>query len=204
LLIFIAALGPVIYQAGSIATQSLQSRNILYDALSIMVWGDYGWLQTAMFYVLGASLILLGTSLLLKFKVKFDPGALSLTLMGIGFIIIGSNYVSIPGTPQTLSGLIHHNTTIAVAALLPLSCFLTAPILKNRGHNSLFIFTIIVAITALLFFTIGGQILTQEMSAFGIYERVLLWLGQLWMEVICGYLLWRSIKQNTPGNIADI
>ena len=198
-----AALGPVIYQAGSIATQRLQSRDILRDTLSIMVWGEFGWLQTAMFCIFGVSLILLGTSLVFKFRVKFNPGALLLTLLGIGFIIIGCNNVSLPDTPQTISGIIHHNTAIAVATLFPLSCFFTAPILKNQGHNPLFYFTIGIAVIAFLFYTIGGYILTQEMSAFGIYERVLLWLGQLWIEVICGYLLVQSSKQPTMNPVKD-
>lgn len=197
LLIF-AALGPFIFQAASEIIQPFQAHyNMFHDAISSLVFGPYGWAQTGAFYLFGITLIILAISLVLKFKVKFNLGTLLLALAGIGFILIGINHAQAPGAPMSISALIHQNTTIAVVLLFPLACFFMAPALQKEGHSGLFYYTIFAGSFAFAFFFIGGQVLVSRMSFVGLYERVLLWNGQLWMEITCIFLLINEFRNKS-------
>lgn len=136
-------------------------------------------------------------TLLLRVKTKINAGAIVVALTGLGFILLGMQQAQIPGTPLTLSAMVHHDATIAVVAMSPLSCLFLAPSLKGSGYRGLRYYSIAVGIFAVLFITIGGQLLLQKSSLIGIFERVLLWNGQLWAEIVCLQLIWSSLKKKT-------
>jgi hypothetical protein len=51
-----------------------------------------------------------------------------------------------------------------------------------------------MGIFALLFLTIGGLVLVNRFSLVGLYERVLLASGQLWVEFVCAQMLWDRLR----------
>lgn len=77
----------------------------------------------------------------------------------------------------------------------PLSCLFLAPGLKANGYSGLRFYSVAVGIFASLFITIGGQLLVAQSSLVGIFERVLLWNGQVWAEVVCLQLIWSELKK---------
>ncbi len=130
-------------------------------------------------------------------RVKFNGGAMMLALAGIGFIIIGLNQAQVPGATPTLTTMIHQYTTVAVLVMFPIACFLLAPGLKARGYSGLYYYTLGTGVFFILFFSIGGYILVTRFSLVGIYERILLWNGQLWVEIVCARLIYGAIRERT-------
>ncbi len=149
----------------------------------------YGWLQTAGFYSFGVSLLALAVIVLIKTKMRVNPGMLSLAYIGLGFVMIGVFKGNGPGLPPGYTGMIHQVTVGIVVVAFPVACLLLAPSLKAWGHRKLRIYTIAVGIFAALFMVVGGPLLALHYALPGIFERVLLWNGQLWVLVICTQLL---------------
>lgn len=196
--IALAMLGPVLFQVTSTAAQLLYpGHDFIQDAVSSLVFGPYGWLQTAAFYVFGVSLLALALTLFLKVKAKVNAGAIFTALSGLGFILLGMNHARVPGTELTLSAIVHQDATIAVVAMSPLSCLFLAPGLKASGYPSLRFYSIAAGIFAILFIAIGGQLLVAQSFLIGIFERVLLWNGQVWAEIVCLQLIWSELKKKT-------
>jgi len=196
--IVMAMAGPVLFQLISTAAAFLHpGHDIIQDAVSSLAFGPYGWLQTAAFYTFGVSLMALAVTLFLKVRAKFNAGAVFIALSGLGFILLGLNHARIPGTELTLSAIVHQDATIAVVAMSPLSCLFLAPGLKASGYSRLRFYSIAAGVFAILFITVGGFLLVAHASLIGIFERVLLWNGQLWAEIVCLQLIWRELKK-TP------
>ena len=175
------------------------------EAVSSLVFGPYGWVQTAAFYLFGLSLIALTVILYLRVRPRFKVGFIALGLLGAAFTIIGINHAALPGTAASVSTTIHVGASIFIAAAFPIACLLLGPILKARGHRFLRWYTIAVGISSLLFFLIGGAILVLRLSMLGIFERIMLWNGQLWVELVCVQLLidrYRDRpKRQTPSGL---
>jgi hypothetical protein len=182
----IAFAGPVFFQAASVTASVLQDGyNMVIDAVSNLVFGPYGWLQTIVFLVFGASVLCLDIVLLARLRVKNLTGPILLALLGIGFFIVGLNPAQAPGTPATISTHAHTFATAAVVVLFPSVCFFLAPTFKTMGYGVLYRATLILGIFMSVFMVVGGFTLALHFSMPGIYERTLLWSGQLWMMAIC-------------------
>jgi hypothetical protein len=196
---------PVLFQSVSVV---LQRFNLGYDpvrqAVSSLVFGPFGWVQTVMFYLTGVSLIALAVTFYLNIRPRFMVGFLVLGLLGAAFIMIGINRAAAPGTEATVSTTIHVGSSIFIAAAFPIACLLLGPILRTRGHVFLRWYTIVAGITSLLFFFVGGAVLVLHLSFLGLFERIMLWNGQLWVELVCFQLLMDRyrIKRNIVGMAA--
>jgi hypothetical protein len=197
-----ALLGPVFFQGASATVEILQpAHSAIRDAVSTLVFGPYGWLQTAAFYVFGVSLILLAGGLVARVRTRFNAGALAVALTGIGFVILGANQTHIAGTALSVASTVHLYTSVAVIFTSPLACFLVIPALKGDGHAAFRIYSIAAGAFAILFVTIGGQLLVAGSSLVGLYERVLLWNGQVWAEVIGARLIWDMVKNRAQSPV---
>jgi hypothetical protein len=195
-LVSLALAGPLAFQSTSTAASVLQNGyDLVRDAVSLLVFGPYGWLQTAAFYLFGVSLLALSIILTAKARVKINAGAIPLALLGAGFIMLGAHKGPEPGGTLGYSGLIHEITVIIVVLLFPVACFLLAPGLKAWGYRSLYIYTIAVGVFSALFMAIGGPVLALQYSLVGIFERILLWSGQLWLLVVCIHLLVDEVRR---------
>jgi hypothetical protein len=178
------------FQSVSVVLQRLTAGyDPVREALSSLVFGPYGWIQTAAFYIFGASLVALAVILYLHIRPRFKLGFLLLGLLGAAFTTVGINRAAFPGTAPSLSTNIHLGASIFIAAAFPIACLMLAPILRTRGHAFLRWYTLGVGIFSLLFLVIGGSVLVLHMSLIGIFERIMLWNGQLWVEMVCLQLL---------------
>jgi hypothetical protein len=189
---------PVIFVSGSSVLERLTSGyDPIREAVSSLVFGPFGWVQTAMFYLTGASLIALAVVLYLRIRPKFKVGFLVLGLLGIAFALVGINRPAEPGTAATVSTTIHVGSSIFIAAAFPIACLLLGPIMRSRGHTFLRWYTIVAGVSSLLFFLVGGAILVLHLSFMGLFERIMLLNGQMWVEVVCIQLL---LDKYRPGN----
>ena len=159
--------------------------NFIVDAVSNLVFGPYGWLQTIVFLVFGASILCLDIALLGRLKIKNITGPILLALVGIGFFLVGLNAAQAPGAPATIYTQVHTISAAFVITLFPITCFFMAPSFKALGYVQLYKGTMGLGIFMLLFTVAGGFGLALHGAMPGIYERILLWSGQLWMMAIC-------------------
>lgn len=195
-LLTIALAGPLVFLAVSTLLPFLnQGYNLVYDAVSALVFGAYGWLQTVGFYSFGVSLLALASVVFIKTRMKLNAGTLALAFTGICFLLIGAFKGHGPGQPPGLSGVIHLVFVGMLVVAFPAACFLMAPRLKAWGHHVLRFYTIAVGIFATLFMIIGGPVLALQYSLTGIFERVLLWNGMLWVLLVGSQLLIHDIRQ---------
>jgi hypothetical protein len=195
-LVAIALLGPIIFLVVTTLLPFLnQGYNFIYDAVSALVFGAYGWLQTVGFYSLGVSLLALAAVVFVKAKRKLHAGTLALAFIGIGFLVIGAFKGHGPGQPPGVSGVIHLIFVGLIVVAFPVACFLMVPRLKAWGHNLLRFYTIAVGVFATLFMIIGGPVLALQYSLTGIFERVLLWNGMIWVLLVGSQILIHDIRQ---------
>jgi len=171
------------------------------EAISALVYGPLGWIQTSVFFLFALSLLALTVLFPLVLRLKLNAGIIVLALAGIGFIIIGINPSQAPGAELTAPALIHHYTAIAVVFTFPLACFLLAPSLKARGYTGLFYYSLGSGTFFVLFLVIGGIVLVQHLSLVGLFERILLWNGQLWVEIVCARLIYGALKQRSRARL---
>lgn len=190
-----AALGPIYFVACNAIAQLLHpSDNPIATTVSFLVFGSYGWLQTSAFYLLGISFVALAIALVLKINARINLGAIIVFLVGVAFLLVACNHVQTPGTIITLSGIIHRDSAIGIVAMSPLACFLLAPNLKASGHKHLWTYSIIAGFISVITILVGFLIPTVHSSFLGIFERILLFNGELWGEIICLRLVWTAFK----------
>ena len=199
-----AALGPIYFLASNAAAQLLHpTENPISITVSFLVFGNYGWLQTSAFYILGVSFIALAAALVLKINSKINFGAIVVFLVGVAFILVASNHVQNPGTIITLSEKVHRDSAIAIVVMSPLACYLLAPSLKSSGHRGLWIYSMIAGTIALVTIIVGFLIPTAHASFLGIFERILLLNGQVWGELICIRLIWTAFRPKPTQAVID-
>lgn len=202
--VVLVGISPILFQSASVTLEQLQSGyDPVRQAMSSLVFGNYGWIQTAAFYLLGISLIVLAVILYFHLKIKFKVGIVAVALLGTAFTIVGGNTAALPGSAPTVSTFVHNGASIFIAALFPIACFLLAPSLKAKGHTVLRRYTIGVGISSLLFFTIGGSILVLHLSMIGIFERIMLWNGLLWIELVCAQLLLDRLRNKSQPHLTE-
>ena len=200
-----AALGPVYFLASNTISQALHpAQNPIAVTVSFLVYGSYGWLQTSAFYILGISFIALAVALVIKINSRLNFGAIVVFLVGVAFILVAGNHVQNLGTTITLSEIVHRDAAIAIVVMSPLACFLVAPSLKASGHKGLWIYSIVAGSIALTTILIGFLIPTVHTSFLGIFERILLFNGQVWGEIICIRLIWTAFKPKPAHAAVDI
>jgi hypothetical protein len=170
----------------------------------MLVFGPFGWLQTTAFWILGFSLVALAVVLHFHIKLKFRLGIFALVLLGAAFAVVGANPTGLPGVRDTITAVTHRGASAFIVLAFPAVCFLLIPMLKARRHMVLRRLTIAAGIFAVLFLTLGGIFLVNRLSLLGLYERVLLACGQLWVEIVCAQLIIdRLRKKRDPESVRD-
>jgi hypothetical protein len=195
ILVSLALVGPLLFQVTStILAYFWNGYNLIKDAISILVFGHYGWLQTTVFFMFGISMVALAIILFCKIRVKFNAGAIMLILMGICFFLIGINETQMPGGPSSTSAIIHRIATASILLFFPIACFLIAPGLKSWRYNGLSKYSKVVGVFSILFLFIGGTILVIQFNLLGIFERIMLLNGQIWLTTLCICLIATDMK----------
>jgi hypothetical protein len=156
------------------------------DPVSSLVWSPYGALQTAAFYLLGFSILILAGKLFPRAKAWISRiGIIVLALTGVTMVMVGIFPAGRAGFPDTIINTIHLNLTTILICLFPAGCFILAPKMNDYFSGkwvTLYTWaagfigvTLIAIITGLHFSNLGG---------WGTLERLMLLNGLIWVQVI--------------------
>ena len=184
--------GPAIFVLVAGVLGSLQpSYNAYHQTVSALVLGSFGWVQTATFFIFGLLLWIFAwriyASLVNKNLILKIATAL-ISAVGAGFFIIGI----FPTEPQgalSLNSIIHLDTVLVISVMFTIVYFLLALSFKNDPFwRSMFIYTMATAFIATVLIVIG-IFWALDSNWTGIYERIFLINGLIWVEVVSLRLL---------------
>ena len=122
-------------------------------------------------------------------------GASILVFFGFGLLLTGAFKTDPVGSPYTLEGTIHLIAASALFWLFPIASLLIAPCLRKQPYwNPLFLYTIITSVLALALLIVGA-LLQNEVSWFGLYQRILALDELMWIEIMAVWLLRMSLRR---------
>ncbi len=202
-------IAPVMFFVILAIVETLQSGyNLIQETISRLALGPYGSLQTIAFIIFGLLLIVFAIRLGLAIDSTSRSarvGIFFFTIIGVGFIIVGIFPTDTPGVAQTLHALIHKGTSVTIALLFPLACLAVAPALKGDTRwKGIFVYTIVTGTLTLILLILGTVMRANKLWS-GLYERVLLLNGLIWIELVSFRLLHlcrcgrREAKQIKPA-----
>jgi hypothetical protein len=154
-----------------------------------------GWLQTIGFLAIGLLMEIFVAGLLFNIRrgrvFSFSAGLL--VFFGFGLLLIGAFRTDPTGAARTVEGMIHSATASIVFWLFPIAILLLAPSLRNDPRwRGLFLYTITTAAVCVVLMLMRIW-LPEELSWFGLYERILVALMVIWVEVMAIQLLRLSL-----------
>ena len=187
--------GPILFILVTTLLGVLQpDYNPIYKTVSALVWGRYGWMQTIIFILFGFLMCIFVLRLWVTFQnksVTLNAGTLLLLLNGAGFFIIAI----FPTQPEGIHRLVHMYTAEMMALLFTIALFLLLPSLRVLSTwKTIYIYTLITAIISLSLIIMGAFI-ALEAPWVGLYERIFLLNGFIWLEVISVRLLKSCLLQ---------
>jgi len=165
--------------------------NPLQDAVSLLVWGPLGWLQTAAFFLLSISILTTVVRLFLKtpMTARFRIGISLYALTAVGIIIVGVHPTDLPGAAPTLTGLVHLTTAGSIIFIFPAAAFLMAPHLGKTLKGWITRYTRAAGVTAIALIMLAGVVTLGGLGWFGTVERLILINAVAWTQIIGFQLL---------------
>ena len=165
--------------------------NPLQDAVSLLVWGPWGGVQTAVFYLLGFTILTTVVRVLLKMRLtaRFGVGIGLYALTAVGVFIVGTHPTDLPGAAPTLTGLVHLSTAGSMVFIFPAAAFLMAPHLGRTLRGWLARYTRAAGAVAIVLIAAAGVLTMTRLGWFGTVERLILVNGLAWMQIINFHLL---------------
>jgi hypothetical protein len=192
-------MGPLVLVALDIAAAVSEPKySLIRDSISALGLTSLGWIQTVGFVVFGLMVEIFTAGLFLNIRRRhlFDLGIGLLTFFGFGLALIGLFRTDPIGGLSTLSGRIHVWAAYSVLGLFPVALALLLSSIENDPNwRGLFHYTIITGILAFTL-AIGRLFLPQNISWFGLYERILVANVLVWLEITGIRLLLLSIRRN--------
>ena len=189
--------GPlVIIVADLIATISQPGYSPIHNSISSLAWSPMGWLQTVSFLTAGLLVEVFVAGLLFTIRGGrgFGFGIGLLICFGFGLLLIGAFRTDPIGSQHTIEGTIHGVTAKAIFIIFPFASLLIALSLrKDSSWKGLFVHTIATSGLALAL-VLGWLWLTEELSWFGLYERILVANAIIWVEIVAIRLLRLSLR----------
>ncbi len=156
------------------------------NTISELVLGPLGGIQTAVFYLVGASILFVILKLFITPRAswRLRIGLVLIALCAVGFIMLGIFPTDVPDT-KTLTGVIHLNTTAVIIFLFPLACFLLAPGLKKLFKSGwLSHITHGAGILQLVLVAVMAVLVLGNLGWVGMVERMIMVNSLGWMQII--------------------
>jgi hypothetical protein len=136
-----------------------------------------------------------GLFLNIRRKQLFDLGIGLLVFFGFGLALIGLFRTDPIGGLPTMSGRIHVWAAYSVLGLFPVVLVLLLSSIRNDPNwRGLFYYTIVTGILAFTL-AVGRLFLPQNITWFGLYERILVANVLIWVEITGIWLLHLSIRR---------
>jgi hypothetical protein len=190
--------GPlVVIIADLTAAISAPDYSAIRDSISSLAWSPMGWLQTIGFLTVGLLVEVFVAGLLFSIRGErgFGIGIGLLVCFGFGLLLIGAFRTDPVGSQRTVEGIIHSVTTGIIFFLFPIASLLIALSLrKEPGWRGLFIHTVVTSGLALVL-VIGRVCLPEDLSWFGLYERILVANTLIWVGIMAFRLLRLSLRR---------
>jgi len=179
--------GPMIFLLIVFIIDFIQpGHNPIYETVSELVSGSYGWLQTVSFLIFGTLLMIFALRLYLatsRNKISIVASAL-LGLSGFFFLILGAFPVQTSEAETTLTQLIHNIAAGITGGSFIIGCFSFSLYFRTDPQwQRYWVYTAITAI-ACLFFALLWALTPLGLHAKGLDQLLMLISGFLWIEII--------------------
>ncbi len=197
---------PVLCIIATVIAQVLYTGyNPWQDAISSLVWSPHGAIQTAVFYLLGFSVLILAVKLFFKAKqTVLKTGIIALALTGVGMVMVGIFPAARNGFPQTVISDIHLNTSSALIFLFPIACFIMAPKLKECfSRRWLSTYTLISGILGIVFIGVEAWLHFAGRGWMGTLERLEILNGIAWVQTVT-ILTLNNSSQKRPETAGEL
>lgn len=157
-----------------------------HEPVSSLVWSPYGALQTAAFYLLGFSVLILAGKLFPRAKARILKfGIVLLALTGIGMVMIGIFPADEVSNTGSITNAVHLNVTSILVGLFPAGCFVMAPKLKECFHLKwVSRYTWAVGIIGVMLMAIMSGLHFNGLGWLGTVERLMILNGLVWVQVV--------------------
>jgi hypothetical protein len=185
-------IGPMIFLLVVFIIDFIQpGHNLIYETVSELVYGSYGWLQTISFLLFGTLLMIFAIRLYLVTSRSTISivGAAFLGLSGFFFLILGAFPAQTSGVDTTFQQLMHNVAAGITGGSFIIGCFSFALYFKGDPRwGKYWVYTAITAI-ACLFFALLWAFTPLGLHAKGLDQLLMLLCGFLWLETISIRLL---------------
>jgi hypothetical membrane protein len=197
LLALAGVVGPIVIIATDLtAAISQPGYSPIRDSISSLAWSPMGWLQTIGFLTVGLLVEVFVAGLLLAIRggKVFGFGIGLLICFGFGLLLIGAFPTDPVGNLTTIEGTIHDATAKTIFIIFPIASLLVALSLrKDSRWKGLFAHTIATSGLALAL-VLGWLWLPEDLSWFGLYERILVANTIIWVGIMAIRLLHLSLS----------
>jgi hypothetical protein len=182
------------------AAFSTPGYSLIRDSISSLALVHLGWLQTIGFLFIGLLVEIFTAGLLFNVKGTwgFRLGIGLMVFFGFALLIIGAFRTDPVGAARTIEGRIHGLAATSAFWIFPAALLsLTPSFKKDPNWSGIHLYTIIAGILAIpLVITLG--VLKEEMSWFGLLERIVVANMIVWVEVAAFKLLLLSFRRGRP------
>jgi len=161
------------------------------DSISSLAWSPMGWLQTIGFIIVGLLVEVFAAGLFFSMcgGRGFGLGISLLVFFGFGLLLIGAFHTDPIGGQQTIEGLIHSVAAKATFFIFPIASISIAFSLRKDSRWKGFLLHTAVTSSLAMALVIGHLWLPDELSWFGLYERILVANTVVWVAIIAIHCL---------------
>ncbi len=186
-----AVAGPLVFLATAVFLEFAQpSFSPVRDTISSLVYGRFGWIQTAAFVVLGLTMIGMsiraGTIMARRHTARLGQAMLS--LIGSAFVALAIFPTSSPLHQLGIDHEIHQQIVRVMSALFPLACMLVSYSVLPR-YPTVRGYTMATAVVAMALIPVGAVAVLTDAPWLGAIERIILGNGLIWAEAMAVQVL---------------
>jgi len=193
----VGIVGPIVVIVGDLAASlSTPGYSSIRDSVSSLALTGIGWLQSICFLAMGLLLEIFVAGLFFNIRRArgFHLGIVILALCGFLLMLIAAFRMDAPGGPRTTAGIIHTVSSYGLGLLFPFAILSLAPSLKSTPNwKNIFIYTLVGSVLALVL--IIGAFFIEQTGWFGLYERIIILNGLIWVEVVAIHFLRLLLKR---------
>jgi hypothetical membrane protein len=200
LLALAGILGPIILVVTDFTVAASDpGYSFIRHSISSLAWARLGWLQTIGFLTIGllTEVFVAGLFFSIKGRLGFGFGIALLSCFGFGLLMIGAFHTDPAVGPHTIEGTIHGLAAKFIFWFFAVASLLIAPTLwKDPYWKPLFIYSLATAGFAIAFM-VYSLWMPPDFAWFGLFERILVAIEVLWIEVMAVWLLRLSFIESS-------
>lgn len=193
----VGIVGPIVVIVGDLAASlSTPGYSPVRDSVSSFALTSLGWLQSICFLAMGLLLVTFVPRFFVNIRRArgFHASIGLLALCGFVLMLIATFHMDAPGGPRTTDGVIHTIASYGLGLLFPIAILSLTPSLRSTpSWRNVFVYTLVASILG--FGLILGAIFGDQPGWFGLYERIIILNGLVWVEVVAVHLLRLTLRR---------